>query len=184
MPNFYRNCIICCVVVLLPATGIARSNKDAEAVVTLKNGMPCFSYPHDGEIRKRSYSFSYLGVSRISGGALWEIQITHYDRSGLIEPNSPETCIEYGVLNNGLKEDMTAVSLQRDTPYRVFISVAEAPGGRNSYDRKFASDFCLSRNGHGEPIIVGASGDGTGEWRCLKPGESPKRSFWQRLFGN
>lgn len=169
--------------VLLPATGFARSNKDADAVVTLHNGVPCFSYPQDGEIRRRPYSFSYLGISKISGGAVWEIQITNYDRKGLIEPNSPETCIEYGILNKGLKEDMTAIPLLRDTPYHVFISVAEAPGGRNSYDRKFALDFCLSSNEKGEPIVVGASGRGTGAWRCLKPGESPKRGFWQRLFG-
>lgn len=183
MPHFYRNCLICCLVALLPTSIFARSNKDADAVVTLRDGNPCFSYPQDEEIRKRPYSFSYLGVSKNSGGVVWEIQIASYDRKGLIEPNSPETCIEYGILKLGMKEDKTAKPLLHDSPYHVFISVAEAPGGRNSYDRKFALDFCISNNEKGEPIIVGASGEGTGAWHCLKPGESPKRSFWQRLFG-
>lgn len=183
MSNFYRNCLIFCLVVLLPATVIARSNKDADAVVTLRDGKPCFSYPQDEEIRKKPYSFSYLGVSKNSGGVVWEIQITSYDRNGLVEPNSPETCIEYGRLITGTKEDKVATPLLPDSPYHVFISVAEAPGGRNSYDRKFAFDFCIARNEKGESIVVGASGEGKGAWHCLKPGESKKRGFWGWLFG-
>ncbi|MBT1072768.1 hypothetical protein [Pelotalea chapellei] len=183
MQDFFRNGLICCLVVLLPATVIARSNKDADAVVTLRDDKPCFSYPKDEEILKRPYSFSYLGVSKNTGGVVWEIQITSYERKGLIEPNSPENCIGYGIVNPGMKEDKAAKQLLPDLPYHVFISVAEAPGGRNSYDRKFALDFCISNNEKGEPIILGASGDGKGMWHCLKPGETRKRGFWGWLFG-
>ncbi|MDD2944189.1 MAG: hypothetical protein PHC51_14655 [bacterium] len=181
MPNFFRNYLTCCLIVMLPATVIARSNKDADAVITLRDGNPCFSYPKDEEILKRPYSFSYLGVSKNTGGVIWEIQITSYDRKGLVEPNSTKTCIEYGVLTPGTKEDKAAKPLVPDSPYHVFISVAEAPGGRNSYDRKFASDFCITKNKKGEPVLVEADFDKA--WYCLKPGETKKRGFWGWLFG-
>ncbi|MGA7828024.1 MAG: hypothetical protein WCA04_10205 [Geobacteraceae bacterium] len=184
MLHFYRNSLIFLFIVI-PVSASARSNKDADAIITMRNGQPCFSYPQYEEIQKKPYSFDYLSVSKNGpvGGVGWEISIKDYDRKGLLEPNSPETCIEYGVLNPGMKEKQAAKPLQSDTPYQVFISVSEAPGGRNSYGRKFAADFCISRNEKGEPILVGASGGGTGDWRCLKPGESKNRGFWQRLFG-
>jgi len=183
MPHFYRTNLIWCLIVLFPTTIIARSNKDADAVVTLRNGKPCFSYPKDEEIRKRPYSFGYLSVSKNGpvGGAGWEIGITGYERKGLLEPNSPDTCIEYGVLGPGMKLKQAAEPLLPDTPYKVFIDVAEAPGGRNSYDRKFASDFCITKNEKGEPIVVEADFDKA--WYCLKPGETRKRGFWGWLFG-
>ena len=132
---------------------------------------------------KRPYSFSYLGVSKNTSEVVWEIQIISYDRKGLLEPNSPESCIEYGILNPGMKEDKAAKQLLSDSPYHVFMSVAEAPGGRNSYDRKYALDFCLSRNEKGEATVVDTEWRDRGGWYCLKPGESPKRGFWQKLFG-
>jgi hypothetical protein len=77
-----------------------------EVVITLRNATPCFSYPQDSEIRKKPYSFSYLNVSNAgpqSGGG-WAVDIVNLSRQGLVEPNKPETCIRYGVLNPGMKE--------------------------------------------------------------------------------
>lgn len=183
MLHFCRNSLIACAVVMLPATATARSNKDADAVVTLRNGMPCFSYPKDKEIRTKPYSFGYLSVSRngSTGETGWEIGIVDYERKGLVEPNSPETCIEYGILGLGMKLKQAAKPLLPDTPYKVFMDVTEAPGENTIYDRKFAFDFCLTRNEKGETVIVEATGGGRGEWRCLKLGES--RGFWGWLFG-
>ncbi|WP_298272962.1 hypothetical protein, partial [Geobacter sp.] len=101
---FYQNSLICLFLILLPVTGYAMSSiRDADAVITMRNGNPCFSYPQDKEIRKRPYSFGYLSVSKNgpSGGGGWEIQIASPDKRGLLDPNSPETCIEYGILNPG-----------------------------------------------------------------------------------
>lgn len=186
MPHFYRNSLIC-LSLLLPVSASATSSiKDAEAVITMSNGCPCFSYPQDKEIRKRPYAFDDLGVSINGpyGGVAWEIGIEAYDRKGLLEPSSTETCIKYGAVNPGMKEKRAAKELLLDTPYRVTIHLSEAPGTRPHYVRMYTSDFCISSDEKGAPIIVGASGGGTGDWRCLKPGESPRRGFWQRLFGN
>lgn len=170
---------------LLPATAIARSNKDADAVVTIRNGRPCFSYPQDSVIRKRQHSFGYLSISRNGplGGEGWEIGVESFDRKGLVEPDSPERCIEYGVMRPGLKVKQPADPLLYDTPYKVFIDVTQAPGETLIYDRKFALDFCVTRNGKGEVLAVEASVHGSGRWTCLKLGETKRRGIWEWLFG-
>ncbi|MEN6463966.1 MAG: hypothetical protein ABFD62_02170 [Syntrophaceae bacterium] len=171
-------------VIPLPVHAIS-SIRDADAVITMRNGNPCFSYPRDEEIQKRPYSFGYLDVSKKGhvGGGGWEIGIASPDRKGLLEPDSPETCVEYGVLNPGMEVRQAAEPLLFDTPYRVLIRVTERPGERYSYTRRYLSNFCVTRNEKGETVLVAASGDGKGEWRCLKPGEKPRRGFWERLFG-
>ncbi|HQQ88258.1 MAG TPA: hypothetical protein PLA72_09680 [Smithellaceae bacterium] len=186
MQNFYRNSLICLLLLLFPVTGTAMSRiKDADVVITMKNGTPCFSYPQDEEIRKRPYSFAYLSVSENGphGGGGWAMQIASSDRKGLLDPNSPETCIQYGVLNPGTKHyHEPAEPLQLNTPYYVHINASARDHG--FYERKFHTDFCLVRNEKGEKALVGAEYDGDADaWKCLKPGESPKRGFWQRLFG-
>jgi hypothetical protein len=113
---------------------------------------------------------------------LWLIDIANPDRKGLLEPNSPGTCIEYSVLPSGTKVVESAKPLQDDTPYSMLLVVYSRSEGAY-FERKYLSDFCVSHNEKGELIIVGASGEGKGAWHCLKPGESPKRGFWQRLFG-
>ena len=186
MQNFYHNFFISFMCVFVPVSVNAMSSiKDDNAIITMRNDNPCFSYPRDKEIQKVSYLFSYLSVSKNGpqGGAGWEIGISNLDKRGLLDPNSLETCIEYGVLNPGMKEKQAAEPLLPETPYRVFIRVAEASGGRNIESRKFLSDFCLSRNEKGEPTVVDAEWRNRGGWYCLKPGESPKRGFWRKLFG-
>jgi len=170
-------------VIPLPVHAISRI-RDADAVITMRNGNPCFSYPRDEEIQKRSYSFGYLDVSKNGpiGGGGWVIRTASPDRKGLLEPDSPKTCIEYGVLNPGMEVWQAAEPLLFDTPYRVLLIVYSEPGGLY-YDRKYLSNFCVTRNEKGETVLVAASGDGKGEWRCLKPGEKPRRGFWERLFG-
>lgn len=187
MPNFYLRYLCSLLLISVPVPSIAISSiKDADAVITIRNGNPCFSYPQENEIQRGTYLFSYMSVSKNgpTGGAGWEIDIANLGKKGLLNPDTPETCIEYGVLNQGMKEKQVASPILPDTPYKVFIRATEVPGGRSMDSRKFLSDFCISKNKNGEPIIVGATGDGKGVWRCLKPGESAKRGFWQKLFGN
>jgi hypothetical protein len=182
MPHFCQ-ISLCWLLLLIPVSVSAISRQyDADAVVTMRNGNPCFSYPPNVE---KLFGY-HLIVSKIGqhNAVEWDIQKFNYDKTNMPEPNSPEHCIEYGVVNYELEVKRAAEPLLPDTPYRVFISVAEAPTDqRYRYLRKFAADFCISSNEQGEPVIVGASVDGTGEWRCLNTGESPKRGFWQKLFG-
>ena len=183
MPCFFRNSLMCLVLLMPAGVGATSRLYDADAVVTLRNGNPCFSYPPNGE---KLFGY-HLTVSNPGprGAIVWDIRIFDYEKKQLPEPNSPETCVGYGVVNSEMEVRRVAEPLLPDTPYRVFISVAEAPAGgqRYRYLRKFASDFCISKNDKGEGSIVAAAGGDKGEWRCLKPGESPKRGFWQRLFG-
>jgi len=172
--------------VIIPVTVSARSDKDAEATVTLRNGQPCFSYPKDKEIRKWHYSFGSLDVSETgpnAGKGCWQVGLSDpYKKKGLLEPNSVETCVKYGVLNPGMEVTQPAKPLQFNTPYRMHISVlkSDQEGGNV---RTYASDFCLSRNAKRETIIVGVDWDDKADApRCLKPGEPPKRSIWKKLF--
>ncbi|MEA5115915.1 MAG: hypothetical protein VB050_18015 [Geobacteraceae bacterium] len=186
MPRTLRYSLICILIVLIPVSVNARSGRNAEAIVTLHNGQPCFSYPQDKEIRKWHYSFGSLDVSEIgqnSAATGWEISIADpFEKKGLLEPKSTETCVKYGVLNLGMKVTQPAEPLRLNTPYRVRLSVLK-PFEEGGNVRRYASDFCLSRNAKGEKIIVGADWDYKADApRCLKPGESPKRSIWQRLL--
>lgn len=187
MKNFYRNSIICNFLILIMISNVIASdrNKDADAVISMRNGNPCFSYPQDEEIKKRAYSFTYLGVSNNNpfGGVQWAIQIASLDRNGLLEPNHTGTCIEYGVTRPGIEDMESAQPLLFNVPYQVHINVHARNNGP-TYERKYESNFCLARNEKGENFLVGAEYDGNADaWKCLKPGESPKRSFWQKLFG-
>jgi hypothetical protein len=185
MPHFCRNSLVCFLFLFIPVTVSAMSRiRDADAVITMRNGKPCFSYPQDEEIRKRLYSFGHLSVSKSGpqGGVLWEIGIAGSDRKRLLEPDSPGTCIEYGLLPPKTEVVKPAQPLQIGTPYNVLLAVYSRSDGAY-YERKYLSNFCISSNEKGEPIIVGAEWNDADGWRCLKPGESPKRGFWQRLFG-
>lgn len=173
-----------CLFILIPASANAMYwIKDADAIITMRNGNPCFSYPQDDEVRKRPHAFSSLGVSKIIGVGGWAIGAENYERTGLLEPNTPETCIEYGVLNPGMKVRYDAEPLQFNSPYRVNIHLSDSPGVGVSYKRDFESHFCITRNEKGETTVVEASGEGKEGWHCLKPGESTNRGFWGWLFG-
>jgi hypothetical protein len=151
----------------------------------VRNDQPCFSYPQDKEIQKHQYSFSSLSVSKAGpvGGVSWEIQKANQDGRGLMKFNSPETCIEYGVLPLETKDIKPAKPLLFDTSYRMLLVVYSRSGGV-LYERRYSSDFCFTRNTKGEKIIVGTDWEsGENEPHCLKPGELPKRNFWQKLFG-
>lgn len=174
----------------IPLVASAKQFKiHGEVVITLRNGSPCFSYPQDSEIRKKPYSFSYLNVSTAGpmceGG--WAADIVNLRRQGLVEPNKPDTCIQYGVLNPGMKEKRILEPLQLNTPYEVFMSVSTSrvsKAGHDYYERRYASKFCLGRDVKGETVLVGVGWDDNAYApHCLKPGESTKRSFWRRLFG-
>ncbi|MEN6423698.1 MAG: hypothetical protein ABFD76_17295 [Smithella sp.] len=153
----------------------------------MREGLPCFSYPQDKEIQKRPYSFSALFVTEAGpvGKGGWEMRITSPDRKGLLEPDKPETCIKYGIHQPGTRDIHNAEPLLMDTPYEVFISVRTVKGPR--YERNYSSYFCITRDEKGNKIIVAADTDDDknkyNPWKCLKPDEKPKRSFWERLFG-
>ncbi len=181
MLRFCLNSLICSLLVLIfPVIVPARSNKDADAVISMRNGRPCFSYQQDAVIQKRQYKICFLSVIKISDAREgWLTSVNYDDKKAVIEPNTLEACIKYGIPIPGMKEVEAADPLLSDTPYRVFMQVSAVPG----YERKFASEFCVTRNEKGETVIVEATGGGRGEWRCLKPGESKKSGFWGWLFG-
>lgn len=189
MKGFFRyGFILLILFVLFPVNVRAGCRMwDAEAVVTVHDGLPCFSYPQDEVIRTRPFSFANLGISKTGpiGGAMWAAQISDSRRKGLLEPNSPKYCIKYGGPHPGIKDwNDPAKPLLMDTPYEIFMRVSTPEGPL--YERKFHSFFCLTRDEKGNKIIVGAYIEDDPKytvWKCLKPGEKPKRSFWQRLFG-
>jgi hypothetical protein len=171
--------------IIIPSIVYAVTTKHGDAVITMRDGLPCFSYPQDEQIKKEPYSFGYLSVSKRGpvGTGGWETQITRQDRKGLIEPNSPETCIRYGGPHPGTRDKGHAEPLKMNTPYRVHITVDTKSGPVS--ERNYSSNFCITRDEKGNKIIVGAQYDTDADkWVCLKPGEIPKKSFWKRLFGN
>lgn len=183
MQRFYPDILIVLMVMIPSSAGASSRLYDADAIVAVRNGKPCFSYPAGKE---KLFGYS-LAVSRLGSHetAVWEILAYNRDRKKVPEPSCSETCIEYGVSDFATEENKAAEPLAADVPYRVFINVYEAPVGENRYRfvRKVGAEFCISNNEAGEAVIIGASNSGTGAWRCLKPGESLKRGFWQRLFG-
>ena len=156
-----------------------------KVVITMPHGRPCFSYPQDKELlEKKTFAFSYLDVSDFRHKGGWEVGLSEPSRKGLMDPNKPATCVEYGIPNPGMKTTRTAEPLHYDVPYKVRMDVLTLfeQEGHNEYN--YASDFCLTRDAKGETILVNAEwDDGAGSMKCLKPGEKAKRSFWQRLFG-
>ncbi len=97
MPYYLINGLTFILIIFSSINVYAMSSiKDADAVITMRDGKPCFSYPQDKEIQEKPYSFGYLSVSNISsvGGNGWEIQVARSDGKGLLEPNSPAACIK------------------------------------------------------------------------------------------
>lgn len=183
MPHNYQ-LILIVFLALIPTTVNAMTPpKSGNVDITMRSGHPCFSYPQDKYVLKLHYSFGSLDVSDVRHGGGWEIGLSDpYNKKELLEPNSPETCIKYGVLNSGMKETQPAELLRFDAPYKVRMWVISRSDGFS--ERWYASDFCLTRGAKGETILVNAVwNDDATAMKCLIPGESPKRSFWQKLFG-
>lgn len=184
MPHCYRNSLICFLFVMIPAIGNTSGDRqyDADAIVTMRNHQPCFSYPTNEE---KLFGY-HLTVSKkgTNDEAVWDIQIFDYDKKNIPEPNIIKNCIEYGIPKSETEVKRAATPLVYDTPYMVFISVAESPTGgqRYRYLRTFLNNFCVTRNENGEPVITGADWGDKG-WHCMLPEESSKRGFWQKLFG-
>lgn len=187
MLNTYRNSLICLLFIMIPVSGYAmKPQHQGDVIITLRDGLPCFSYPIDKELKKMPYSFSYLSVSERGpvGRGGWETQIEDADRKNLLEPNRTETCIKYGGPHPGTKKEYNAEPLKIDTPYRVHIRVNTTSNIVS--ERNYSSNFCLTRDENGNKIIVAADTEPESKvikWKCLKPGEKPQRSFWERLFG-
>jgi hypothetical protein len=180
MSNIYRNSLIGLLLIFIPATGYAmKPPKSGNLAIIMQNGKPCFYYPP-----QKSYSFSSLYISKSSpeSGGGWAIQIKAVDRKGLLNPNRPETCVKYGVQIPGTEIVEPAKSLQLDTPYSARLYTNTTSG--TSDEMRYPSNFCLTHNAKGETILVNAAWDEKKQSMiCLKPGEIPKRSFWQKLFG-
>ncbi len=186
MPYYLRSGLVLILIILFPINVCAMSSiKDADAVITMRDGKPCFSYPQDKEIQEIPYLFGYISVSKWGsvGGNGWTSWVARSEGKGLLEPNSPATCIKYGVSHPGLRNIRPPKELLMNTPYEIFIRVHSPPLGP-IYNRKFLSEFCLVRDAQGNTVVVDADWNNDNRaMRCLKPGESPKRSFWQKLFG-
>jgi hypothetical protein len=156
-----------------------------DVIITLRDGLPCFSYPQDKYIKELPYSFGYLSVSEAGpvGKGGWGLGIAASDRKGLLEPDSPETCIKYGSRHPGTKDTHHAKPLLMNTPYQVRISINSTSNIVS--ERNYSSDFCLTRDEKGNKIIVGAQYDTDADkWVCMKPSEKPRKGLWERLFGN
>lgn len=187
MRTSYLNSLICLLLIMTPVSGFAmKPMHQGDVIITMRDGLPCFSYPQDKEIKKRPYLFAILSISKRGpiGKDGWVAQISDPDRKGLLDPNSPETCVRYGGPHPGIEDYYEpAKPLLMDTPYEVHIGVSTMSG----YERNYSTNFCLTRDDKGNVIIVAAntvSESKVTTWKCLKPGEKPKLSFWERLFGN
>jgi hypothetical protein len=166
MRRFFRNNFLLSLILAVPLTVQAYSGiKDADAVVTVKNGKPCFSYTLDEETSRRPYRFSFMTVAENgpAGKSVWEL------KSSAIEPSSVATCIEYG----------GSQPLQIKTPYNVHLVVGANVDGA-AYEWKYHSDFCIVSDGKSLPVVTAAYFDK--QWQCSEPAKPPKRGFWQRLF--
>jgi hypothetical protein len=187
MPNFYRNSLIVPLLLVLPTIGYAVSTiKDADAVITMRNGNPCFSYPIDKQILKRPFSFGRLsvGTKGPKGDAIWIIEAIDIASIDLIEPNNIENCIEYGATPSGTKIRFPAEPLEMNTPYYGRLHLYSKPASEWHYQRKYMSNFCVVTNEKKQTTIAWAAyNEKTHRWECLQPGQSPKRSFWKKLFG-
>ncbi len=179
MPNIYQGLILI-LFILIPATGYAmKPSKAGNVVITMRNSTPCFSYPHD---ESSCFSSLYISNSGTEGNGGWAVRIKSADRKGLLDPNNPEACVKYGVPNPGMEIVAPAEPLKFDTPYRARIYINSTTSV--SYESRYVSVFCITRSANGKTILVGAEWDDkTHAMKCLKPGESPKRGFWQHLFG-
>jgi hypothetical protein len=182
-PKGYIKYLLILVLILFPINSAAKRGWDEKAIITLRDNQPCFSYPPNGETRKRPYAFDYLAITKAGprgGAGGWVIQLASYDKKIPVEPNSPKTCIKYGALPPMAAEVNPVSPLEFDTPYRAYLSISTASGS----EIRYASDFCLIRNSKGEVVLTGVDWEHTKYApHCLKPGESTKRSFWRRLFG-
>jgi hypothetical protein len=174
MAKYYKY-FIWMFLIVIPATVNAYQPPPSDKVkTTMRYGQPCFYHLQD-----KSLSFGYLAIST-AGEGQWEIQISPLHRKKLLEPNNPATCIRYGVLNPGMELIRPAKPLRLNVPYEVFMDLSD----NRSYQRKYASNFCLTQNIKGETILVNAAWDEKKQSMiCLKQGETPKRGFWQKLFG-
>lgn len=187
MHTFYRKRLILLLIIFVSSMCCAfKSMKQGDAVITMRGGQPCFSYPQDEVIKKNPYSFNFLSVSELVpfGGDGWTIQAATPEGKGLLEPNNPAACIKYGGPHPGTKDWFDpAKPLKMNTPYQVGIVVAPKT---STLERRYTADFCLTRDGKGNKTIVSADikhENKITKWVCLKPGEKPKRSFWEWLFG-
>jgi hypothetical protein len=148
-------------------------------VITMCGGLPCFSYPINDFSRNREFSLSYLSVrEKNRTNSCWQIESANEE--SLVDPNSPEKCLKYGTPYPGMKENAHAKTLNYNTPYEVAMGVDPKQG---TFMRRYISHFCLVRSDAGAPIVVRVEFDKEIiGFRCLKPGELPRRNFWDWLF--
>jgi len=89
MPTIYRMSLIGFLLILSPVTSNATGDRrwDAEGVVTMRNGRPCFSYPQDEVIRSdKSYALYSLYVTKSSLSeppSGWDIKLKNYKNKSL-----------------------------------------------------------------------------------------------------
>ncbi|MDY7578673.1 hypothetical protein RGU70_10095 [Herbaspirillum sp. RTI4] len=141
------------------------SISDGDLIVTLRDGIPCYSYPIDSHTAKRSYFMGVLYVSwndretSLPPFDTWRLESGNADYS----PSSPESCLKYGVVAPGTSEKLPAKPHRYDVPYRAHLTVFSP-----TEDRKYMTYYCLSHNFSGETIIHKAKYvDKTSKYICV-----------------
>ena len=173
MSNCCRRLFTAAPLTLLIATSAdARSSlADGQAVVSLQNDQPCFSYPLDQVTAKYKFIPSLVEVflndkqdAAASGAKLWEFRRT---RAQLLsnEPPPADRCVEYGTPPPG-GSPASATPLEVNTPYRDYMTVFSAEPGSGG-NRIYYEDFCITLDAHsGKSIAKAVHNRATNRFGC------------------
>ena len=161
------------IVFLFAGNAFAMSKiSDRDLIVSLRNNLPCFSYPIDEETKNEGYSFGYMDVtwndreSSLPGHLAWTLDID-IDNKIPVYPNKPDFCLGYGDTPPGTsdKRKGAALPMRYDVSYRAHMSVLKKG---STYTRKYETWFCLSRNKANQTIILQANWKrATSKFECV-----------------
>lgn len=146
---------------------------DGEAEVTLRNSLPCFSFPRDDATRAERFLLyqvtvsSHQGLTADSGVETWKLRVDQENRRYLSAANSPDQCIEYGAAGPS-KRHPAVLSFEANVPYQVFM-IIYSPDNRSSSSsvRTYYETFCVASDASGNKRIVKADYQAaTGRYAC------------------
>ena len=133
---------------------------DGEAIVTVQNGQPCFSYPLDEATKKNKFHLYEIEVYENKGGnyssiKYWDLDINPQNRKSIISLNAPEQCFEYGVVPPLTKHNVHAIPIKINTPYRVFLTIYSPEIASSSASfRTYFNDFCLTLDTNNKKTVI------------------------------
>ena len=143
-----RSFLVAPLTLLIATSAFARSSlADGQAVVSLQNDQPCFSYPLDKVTAKFKFTPYLVEVflnnedAAASSAKVWEFRLT---RAQLLsnEPPPADRCVEYGKPPPG-GDHASATPLEVNTPYRVYMTMFSAEPGSGG-NRSYYEDFCIT----------------------------------------